>query len=40
MGDDRTRALLVDADGYDVVEGAKATLGACVAEELATVVDE
>jgi phosphopantothenoylcysteine decarboxylase/phosphopantothenate--cysteine ligase len=40
MGDDRTRALLVDADGYDVVEGAKATLGARVAEELATVVDE
>ena len=35
MGDDRTRAFVVREDGYDTVEGTKATLGARVADELA-----
>jgi phosphopantothenoylcysteine decarboxylase/phosphopantothenate--cysteine ligase len=41
MGDDRTRALLVRAegDGYETVEGTKADLGARVADELAAVLD-
>ncbi len=35
MGGDRTRALVVDADGHDEYEGSKAGLGARVATELA-----
>jgi len=38
MGEDHTRALLVRGDGYDVVEGTKADLGARVADELAAVL--
>jgi len=36
MGSDRTRALIVRADGYESVEGSKRVLGARVAAELAT----
>jgi phosphopantothenoylcysteine decarboxylase/phosphopantothenate--cysteine ligase len=41
MGDDRTRALLVcaEGDGYEVVDGTKTALGARVADELAAVLD-
>jgi phosphopantothenoylcysteine decarboxylase/phosphopantothenate--cysteine ligase len=39
MGESRTRALVVSADEYDVVEGTKTMLGARVAVELATIVD-
>jgi phosphopantothenoylcysteine decarboxylase/phosphopantothenate--cysteine ligase len=39
MGSDRTRALFVRKDTYDVFEGSKADLGARVADELATVLD-
>jgi len=35
MGGTETRALLVDAEAYAVVEGSKADLGARVAERLA-----
>jgi phosphopantothenoylcysteine decarboxylase/phosphopantothenate--cysteine ligase len=38
MGAERTRALLVDADGVETVEGSKANLGARVADRLAGVL--
>jgi phosphopantothenoylcysteine decarboxylase/phosphopantothenate--cysteine ligase len=38
MGAERTRALLVDADGVETVEGSKADLGARVADRLAGVL--
>ena len=38
MGAERTRALLVDADGVETVEGSKADLGARVADRLADVL--
>ncbi|MEF8887935.1 MAG: bifunctional phosphopantothenoylcysteine decarboxylase/phosphopantothenate--cysteine ligase CoaBC [Haloarculaceae archaeon] len=38
MGEERTRALLVDADGVETVEGSKADLGARVADRLAGVL--
>jgi phosphopantothenoylcysteine decarboxylase/phosphopantothenate--cysteine ligase len=39
MGGDRTRALIVRADGEDVVEGTKVQLGGRVAEELSAVLN-
>ena len=38
MGEERTRALLVDTDGVEPVEGSKADLGARVADRLAGVL--
>jgi phosphopantothenoylcysteine decarboxylase/phosphopantothenate--cysteine ligase len=38
MGAERTRALLVDADGHTVVRGSKADLGGRVADRLAQVL--
>ena len=38
MGAERTRALLVDVDGVETVEGSKADLGARVADRLAGVL--
>ena len=38
MGEERTRALLVDTDGAEPVEGSKAELGARVADRLAGVL--
>jgi phosphopantothenoylcysteine decarboxylase/phosphopantothenate--cysteine ligase len=39
MGDDETRALVVDADGHDEFVGPKAGLGARVADELAAALE-
>jgi phosphopantothenoylcysteine decarboxylase/phosphopantothenate--cysteine ligase len=39
MGEDRTRASIVRADGHETIEGTKAALGARVADELAATLD-
>jgi hypothetical protein len=38
MGETDTRALLVDGDDREVVEGSKLDLGGCVADRLASVL--